>query len=137
MTITSSYSPIGLEVPFTRGNNGYFQQTFDTNSQIKQNLLNFLKTKKGERRMFPQFGTKLYDVVFEQIDENTTEITKNIINEEINYWMPDITIKKITVSDKSDVENTNGYKLYISLDFIINKTKETDTVVLELQNNRI
>ena len=51
--------------------------------------------------------------------------------------MPDITIKKITVSDKSDVENTNGYKLYISLDFIINKTKETDTVVLELQNNRI
>jgi phage baseplate assembly protein W len=137
MTVISSYSPIGLEVPFTRGNNGYFQQTFDTNSQIKQNLLNFLKTKKGERRMFPQFGTKLYDVVFEQIDENTTEITKNIINEEIKYWMPDITIKKITVSDKSDVENTNGYKLYISLDFIINKTKETDTVVLELQNNRI
>ena len=71
MTVTSSYSPIGLEVPFTRGKNGYFQQTFDTNSQIKQNLLNFLKTKKGERRMFPEFGTKLYDVIFEQIDENT------------------------------------------------------------------
>jgi len=137
MTITSSYSPIGLEVPFTRGNNGYFQQTFDTNSQVKQNLLNFLKTKKGERRMFPQFGTKLYDVAFEQIDETTIEITKNIINEEIKYWVPGITIAKITISDKSDVENTDGYKIYISLDFIINKTNESDNLVLELQSNRI
>lgn len=137
MTVISSYSPIGLEIPFIRGKNGYFQQTFDTNSQIKQNLLNFLKTKKGERRMFPEFGTKLYDVVFEQIDENIVEITKNIINEEIKYWIPDITIQKISVSDKSDKENTDSYKLYISLEFIINKTKETDILVLELQNNRI
>jgi len=137
MTITSSYSPIGLEVPFTRGNNGYFQQTFDTNSQVKQNLLNFLKTKKGERRMFPQFGTKLYDVAFEQIDETTIEITKNIINEEIKYWVPEVTIEKIIISDKSDRENTDGYKIYISLDFIINKTNESDNLVLELQSNRI
>lgn len=137
MTITSSYSPIGLEVPFTRGNNGYFQQTFDTNSQVKQNLLNFLKTKKGERRMFPQFGTKLYDVAFEQIDETTIEITKNIINEEIKYWVPEVTIEKIIISDKSDVENTDRYKIYISLDFIINKTNESDNLVLELQSNRI
>ena len=137
MTVISSYSPIGLEVPFTRGKNGYFQQTFDTNSQIKQNLLNFLKTKKGERRMFPEFGTKLYDVVFEQIDENIVEITKNIINEEIKYWIPEISIQKISISDKSDVENTNSYRLYISLEFIINKTNSTDTLILELQNNRI
>lgn len=137
MTITSSYSPIGLEVPFTRGNNGYFQQTFDTNSQVKQNLLNFLKTKKGERRMFPQFGTKLYDVAFEQIDETTIEITKNIINEEIKYWVPEVTIEKIIISDKSDRENTDGYKIYISLNFIINKTNESDNLVLELQSNRI
>jgi len=137
MTITSSYSPIGLEVPFTRGKNGYFQQTFDTNSKVKQNLLNFLKTKRGERRMFPEFGTKLYDVVFEQIDENVVEITKNIINEEVKYWMPEVTIQKISVSDKSDKENTDSYKLYISLEFIINKTKETDVLLLELQNNRI
>jgi len=137
MTITSSYSPIGLEVPFTRGNNGYFQQTFDTNSQVKQNLLNFLKTKKGERRMFPQFGTKLYDVAFEQINETTIEITKNIINEEIKYWVPEVTIEKIIISDKSDRENTDGYKIYISLNFIINKTNESDNLVLELQSNRI
>jgi len=137
MTITSSYSPIGLEVPFTRGNNGYFQQTFDTNSQVKQNLLNFLKTKKGERRMFPQFGTKLYDVAFEQIDETTIEITKNIINEEIKYWVPEVTIEKIIISDKSDRENTDGYKIYISLDLLLNKTNESDNLVLELQSNRI
>jgi len=137
MTITSSYSPIGLEVPFTRGKNGYFQQTFDTNSKVKQNLLNFLKTKRGERRMFPEFGTKLYDVVFEQIDENVVEITKNIINEEVKYWMPEVTIQKISVSDKSDKESTDSYKLYISLEFIINKTKEKDVLLLELQNNRI
>ena len=87
--------------------------------------------------MFPEFGTKLYDVIFEQIDENIVEITKNIINEEIKYWVPEISIQKISISDKSDVENTNSYRLYISLEFIINKTNSTDTLILELQNNRI
>ena len=95
--ITSSKFPIGLSVPLVNGSSGYFQQTFDTNEQIKNNLTNFLKTKKGERRMMPEFGTQLYSVLFEQRNENTPEILKTMISDEIRYWIPEVNILGIDI----------------------------------------
>ena len=35
---TGSYVPIGLTVPFTNSPNGYFAQSFDTNTKVKYNI---------------------------------------------------------------------------------------------------
>jgi len=134
---SASYAPIGLEVPFIRGTGGYFQQTFDTNNQVKQNLMNFLKTKKGERRMSPEFGTKLYELVFEQKTDNLNEIAKNILFEEISYWIPEVSIDEIDIINVENPVGDDNYKLRISVSFTIKQTKTEDSVTFDLQSVNI
>ena len=137
MANSNSHSPIGLKVPFVNGTGGYFQQSFDTNDQVKQNLINFLKTKKGERRMMPEFGTKLYNVLFEQKNENFNSIAKNIISEEINYWIPEISIQDIQIINVENPIGDDNYKLRVSINFMVKQTKQLDTVIFELQSTRL
>ena len=125
-------SPIGISVPITNGNSGYFQQTFDTNSKVKQNLLNFLKTNKGERPMFRNFGSSLREICFDQITDGIDIVIKKIITEELSIWVPEISVKKILVENKED-ENS----IYIKIEFLITQTDESDSIVIELKNNRI
>ena len=72
-------NPIGLTLPLKSGINGYFEQSYDTLTQIKANITNFFNTRPGERRFNPQFGTKLYNYLFEQNIEGFDEILKNVI----------------------------------------------------------
>ncbi len=127
-----NFSPIGLTIPFINSNNGYFAQSFDTNTQVKQNLVNFLKTKKGERRMSSLFGTRLYEILFEQIDSNTVEIMKNIISEEIKQWIPEISIRKIEI-----IENISENKFLCSIDYIVLSTQSVDNLSFSINNPNI
>jgi phage baseplate assembly protein W len=133
---SSSYFPIGLMLPFVNGNNGYFAQSFDTNTQIKQNIINFLNTRRGERRMFPEFGTKLYEILFEQIDVNTIDIIKNIISKEMQRWIPQVSIKNISIVDQN-TGTTDNYKIGISIDYVINSTNANDNVSVNIQGVNI
>jgi uncharacterized protein len=135
--IVVKYFPIGLSIPFVNSNDGYFEQTFDTNSQVKQNLLNFLKTKRGERRMQPEFGTKLYNLLFEQLDANTYEIAKSIISEEITAWIPQIIIDSITVNNTGNPDDTDNYKIGIAVVYRVRQTQQQDSILLEVQNMKL
>jgi len=134
---SDSQFPIGLKVPFVSGTNGYFQQSFDTNDKVKQNLMNFLKTKKGERRMMPEFGTKLYNVLFEQKDGNFNSIAKNIISEEIKYWIPEISIQDIQIINVENPIGDDNYKLRISINFMVKQTKQLDNIIFELGSTKL
>lgn len=137
MAILNSYTPIGITVPITNGTNGYFNQSFDTNSSVKENLLNFLKTRRGERRMMPDFGTTLHSVVFEQNDENLREIVKNIITEELLIWIPEISILNINVINDKNIGVDDNYKIRISINFVIKRTRQTDSITFDLSKINI
>jgi phage baseplate assembly protein W len=135
--ITSSKYPIGITLPIVNGSGGYFQQSFDTNTQVKSNLSNFLKTRRGERRMMPEFGTRLYTVLFEQQDENINEIVKNLLREEISFWIPEVRVDKISIINTENSSNDDNYKLRISLEFTVIQTGQEDTLDFELENIKI
>lgn len=135
--ITSSKYPIGITLPIVNGSGGYFQQSFDTNTQVKSNLSNFLKTRRGERRMMPEFGTRLYTVLFEQQDENINEIVKNLLREEISFWIPEVRVDKISIINTENSSNDDNYKLRISLEFTVIQTDQEDTLDFELENIKI
>lgn len=127
-------TPIGITLPIQHGNNGYFQQSFDTNTQIKNCLLNFLNTRRGERRMNPTFGTSLYGVVFEMNDDSTDEILKDVITNELNSWIPQISIKNISIKNKDYSSNTDNYIKKITINYMNNYTKQSDTLSLIIEN---
>lgn len=98
--------PYGISLPITRGDSGYFGQTFDIIDQIKFNLMTLLKTKKGERRMNPMFGSDLYGAIFEFNTDELKSILEDIIRRDIQRWMPQLNINDVEVTaSNSDKDN--------------------------------
>lgn len=130
-------NPIGLTLPFQIGKNGYFEQSYDTFTQIKSNITNLLRTKKGERRMNPNFGSGLQEYLFEQNVLDSPEILKQIITDEINNYIPGVTVNKIDVGLSNNEKNqlTDSYILYIKIQFTFNN--QTDSLELTVNQNNM
>lgn len=80
---------------------------------VRQDLLNQFNTRKGERVMDPEFGTIIWDAIFEPLTEAiknaVVEDIRNIINKE-----PRIEAENVTVDEYSSgilLELTLKYKV--------------------------
>ena len=128
-------NPIGLTLPLKSGIKGYFEQSYDTLTQIKANITNFFNTRPGERRFNPQFGTKLYQYLFDQNIEGFDEILKNVIVEDMTYWFPNVIVNTvfldITTAQKN--KNTDNYIINIKIQFTVNN--QTDVLGLTVTSN--
>lgn len=102
-------TPIGLVLPIQDGPSGYFDQAYDSFTQKRMNLINLLRTKVGERRMQPLFGSRLWNVVFEQNTEILPQIITNIVTEDVNRWIDGVAIKKVVVS-VPQIDETHDYR---------------------------
>ena len=110
----------GVAFPFSDSPSGYFLKT--TNSpreEIKTNLIHLLLTRKGSRYFLPDFGTKLYQFIFEPIDETTFKAIEADITEAVNTYIPNIKINEIKI-EKLDLKQP---------------TDQNDVVATELNNS--
>jgi phage baseplate assembly protein W len=137
ITNPTSATPIGLTLPIQDGNSGYFAQSFDTLTQIKSNITNLLNTRQGERRLQPTFGTRLWNLSFEQNVDTLKDEAINIVNEDIASWIPNVTVTDVTaklLTSNQITSNTDSYMLEIAVEFMVNLTKQTDTVIVTINN---
>ena len=80
-TATSSDSSGGLQ---TGTYKGFSTLTSDKSNQlfdldlIKQDLVNHFYTRKGERVMNPNFGSVIWDMLYEPLDEHNKELIVEI-----------------------------------------------------------
>ena len=137
-TISKSY--IGLSIPIQNGNHGYFDQTTDTFSAYKMNIINLIRTKPGERRMNPTFGCRLWNLVFDQNDDFINDKVTKIITEDINKWIPGVSVGVVNVKNIDDnlvvsTEPTN--KLQIIVTFTVLSINYSDTVTVLLNTGTI
>jgi phage baseplate assembly protein W len=121
---------IGVTLPFQRGNNGYFAQSYQTIEQIKSNIKNLLLTKRGERLMHPNFGTALYETLFEQNTDDLEIKVQNTIEESISTWMPFISIEEIII-DQSNSDR-DRYNFNVSLSFRVSGQQNLETVTFNV-----
>mgnify|MGYP000846084791 FL=1 len=128
--MATSSQPIGILLPVKHGQAGYFNQSFNMLDQIKSNILMLLKTKKGERRMNPQFGSGLWNVLFEFNDDNLTQIVESTVRRDIERWLPYVTITKVIV--KNGTNERNQYAVGISVSFIANSAGITTPQTLDV-----
>jgi uncharacterized protein len=52
---------------------------------IKEDIINHIFTRKGERLMMPNFGTRIPEMAFEPLDDTTLGIIETDISEVIAY----------------------------------------------------
>lgn len=132
--------PIGITFPLRDGSVGYFEQSTDSYTAYRMNITNLLRTKQGERRMNPTFGSRLWNAVFEQNDEFIAKKVESIIREDVTQWIPGITVKSVDVkylNDDQSVDLRDIYKLYIVVTFVINSINASDSVELTLDVNKV
>jgi phage baseplate assembly protein W len=112
-TTTQTY---GIVLPITHGPQGYFNQSISVIEQVKSNLNLLLKTKKGERRMNPDFGSGLWNVLFENMADDMTPIIDSTIRRDIAKWMSYVNVQSVSVLNNKD---NNYNRLDVSVVFTV------------------
>lgn len=92
----------GISFPFVDSFTGrYLDVTNSTEGEIRANLVHLLLTRKGSRYFLPDFGTRLYEYIFEPLDGPTFSDIENEIRDTVRNYMPNLQVTNITVEDAS------------------------------------
>lgn len=126
---TQNKIPVGFNIPLRRGTNGFFQQNFNTLDQAYTNIKNLLLTMTGERRMNVNFGSPIYNLLFEQV--TNVEELKLILQQEIEslikLYFPYVDIKNVEII----IPNYNANQININLTFSLKNSSNTQFGVEE------
>lgn len=94
---------------------------------IRRDLINHFNIRKGEKLMRPEFGTVVWDLLFEPLTEDVQQAITDDVKQVINYD-PRITVEKMLV-DSYD----NG--ILIELNIRIKNSNQTDVLNLKFDQN--
>jgi phage baseplate assembly protein W len=78
----------------------------------KQDLYNHLRIRKGEKLMNPEFGTIIWDMLFEQLTDETKTAIVDDLNRIIKYD------PRIVADSLNIYEYENGLQLAVELRYI-------------------
>jgi phage baseplate assembly protein W len=117
---------IGICLPFNTPS--AFRSSYSTKEQIKYNLINLLLTNKGERIENPEFGADLKRELFEQIDENTFESIKNKIIDNVNVFIPEVTLTNVTI-----IPQTDNNKINVNIEYYVNISGESENLNINFE----
>ena len=99
----------GVNFPFLDSSMGKYLSLSETaDEEIRTNLIHLLLTRKGSRYFLPDFGTRLYEFIFEPLDGPTFSEIESEIRESVQEYLPNLTITKISVKAASDGEEGKG-----------------------------
>ena len=90
---------IGIDLPFykSNGTEGYFASSKTTLQSVKNNLINLLKTERGERIFQPTLGLNLKSLLFEPITHGLDDRIREDILNTLSTWLPFVQIKSMDV----------------------------------------
>ena len=116
---------VGVNIPFNAP--AVFQSNYLTRDAIKNNLINFFSTKKGERVFNPFFGSAIENILFQSIDSNSIQSIKQIIRDELGRYFPFVNLKELTVNFE---DSSNS--LFIGITYVAENFGIEDEINLEL-----
>jgi phage baseplate assembly protein W len=96
-------STYGIDFPFNDSPTGdYIKMTITPAREIRANLIHLLLTRKGTRYFLPDFGTRLYEYIFDQNDNVSFNLIEDEIRESIKKYIPNLDINSIIVMSAED-----------------------------------
>ncbi len=122
----------GIDFPFVNSNSGdYVGLTTIPESEVKAMLIHLLLTKKGSRYFLPDFGTNLYQYIFEPLDDITLGKIETEIQDAVEKYIPNLKLNDviiIRVGDEEQYKNDTEreHQIRINLNYTITtKTFQT------------
>jgi len=116
---------IGITLPISKGNTGYFAQSYTSLEQVKSNLKNLLLTNRRERLMHPNFGVGLRELLFSQNTQQLEATIENEIETSVKYWLPFISIDNVVIEQKPENIDTNIFSVSLTFSIAGQQTLET------------
>jgi phage baseplate assembly protein W len=104
---------IGITLPLGMGNSVYFQQSYDSLTQIKSNFINLILTRKGERVHQPDFGCDIHKYLFENLTPSTIDGAKRSVLDAVERWMPFLELIQFDLGQSNDDIDRNRLRLYV------------------------
>lgn len=120
---------VGIKLPFNKKK--IFDLDYTTKDHAKSKLINVLLTSPGERLRHPNFGAGLKNRLFQQNTPIAGEELRNIVNPQVEQYVPEITIKNIALRDGG----LQGHILYVTVNYSLNNNDEEDSVALSFTND--
>jgi len=149
----------GLNFPFRNSTRGDYLELTELESQeVKADLIHLLLTRKGSRYFLPDFGTRLYEFLFEPFDGLTFDAIESDIRDSVEKYMPNLLLNNITIepadpmdevvagtqtniTGPSDIsiyrfpgKGTSEYTAKIKIDYSTNRTTfaQSDFVIINI-----
>lgn len=95
-----------LDGEYARQTDGDIMKDAD-HEAIKNSIRNILTTSTGTRRMLPEFGANLDELLFEPMDNYTGTKIGHLILDQIFKWEDRIIIDNLDVTGKLDLQQYN------------------------------
>jgi phage baseplate assembly protein W len=106
----------GVNFPFRDSLQGKYLSLSQTSvEEIRTDLLHLILTRKGSRYYLPDFGTRIYEFIFEPMDGPTFEAIKSDIRDAVEKYIPNLTIKDISLTPYLDDLEAQGELNYEKL----------------------
>jgi phage baseplate assembly protein W len=89
----------GISFPFVDSFDGkYLDLTDYAAEEIRTDLIHLILTRKGSRYFLPDFGTRLYEFVFDPLDGPTFQNIEAEIRDSVERFMPQLQLTNITIT---------------------------------------
>jgi phage baseplate assembly protein W len=107
---------VGVSLPFS--GEAVFTPNYTTQEAVKNNLINWFLTNKGERPLNPDFGGNLRRFIFEQISNDNLDLIEDDIQSQLKTYFPSVIVVSLNILAQEDnnaiivelkyrVQNTN------------------------------
>lgn len=103
---------IGIGFPARKGAGTGFFDVVSDDELIKNSIHVLLNTRKGSMPMNPNFGSGVYEYLFEPINDLTQGLIADAIEKDIAQWEPRVTVESIKVAS---IENTRYFELILRM----------------------
>jgi phage baseplate assembly protein W len=94
-------------------------------ADIEGSLRMVLMTAPGERLMRPQFGCRIWDLLFEPINANTLGLMAEAVRDAVSQWEPRIVLEDVQL----DVDQRELGRVHINLRYRIRATNDRRNLV--------
>ncbi len=115
----------GWGFPPTFSRHSYSVEMVSDDLDIRQSLWILFSTSVGERVMLPEYGSRLWQMLFRNITTTLMTQIEEIVRNAVLYWEPRIDVDKVSVQPDA---NEVGLVL-ITLTYTIRKTNARNNLV--------